>query len=245
MPNSTDVIPVLVKVFSEQDHADRFMQGEIYARRLSSFRKLEDDDQRGDELEGSIVYPREKIRLEIGPFNNETGEEETIIIPPEDFASNPFISLNHLDNLHVFCMSMTGFKNPNPISESNRLDKFGLPTFVKEFGKHVVFIFNVEEFLQGVEKAAHDQNLDLWGQAVKYYDPEAGSPEMDPGMWVAFSKSQKFAHQNEYRLVFDTGTTGDDALRFNCGSIDDIAIKFNTDNLPLELSFKLPLKTSS
>ena len=234
--NSTDAIPILVKVSSEKDHADRFMQGEIYARRLSWFRKLEGDDQRGDELEAAIVYPRENIRIVLEPINIETGEAHEVIIPPEDIATNPVLTLDHFNNLHVFCMYATGIKNPKTVSESNIPNKLWLPTFLEEFGEHVVLIFNVTEFLQRIQESALDQNLALWGQAVKYYNPESGSPELSPGMWVVFSKSQKFAHQSEYRLVFDTGTAGDDPLTLNIGSIDDIAMRFNADNLPIQFS---------
>ena len=35
------MIHFLAKVFSEQDHADKFLRGELYTRRLSWFKKLE------------------------------------------------------------------------------------------------------------------------------------------------------------------------------------------------------------
>ena len=100
--NSTNVILILVKMFSEEDHADKFMQGEIFARRLSWFRKLEGDAQRGDELEAAIVYQSENIRIVLEPTNIETGEVEEVIIPPENLASNPVVTVDHFDNLHVF-----------------------------------------------------------------------------------------------------------------------------------------------
>ena len=100
--NSTNVILILVKMFSEEDHADKFMQGEIFARRLSWFRKLEGDAQRGDELEAAIVNQSENIRIVLEPTNIETGEVEEVIIPPENLASNPVVTVDHFDNLHVF-----------------------------------------------------------------------------------------------------------------------------------------------
>ena len=49
------MIHFLVKVFSEAEHADRFLLGEMYARRLSWFKKLESDQGRGDEYEAAIM----------------------------------------------------------------------------------------------------------------------------------------------------------------------------------------------
>lgn len=234
MVSSTNVIPILVKMFSEKDHADKFMQGEIYARRLSWFRTLEGDDQRGDEHEATIVYNRENIRIALEPTNIETGKTEEFIVPPEDLVSNPVLTLDNFNNLHVFCMHITGVKNSKTVSETNTPNQIWLSTSLQEFGKHAVLIFDVPEFLQRVEKTALAHNYGVQGQPIKYYDPESGSPLMPPDMWVVFHKSHKFAHQREYRLAFDTGTTGRDPLILSIGNIKDIAVEFAADSLPIQ-----------
>ena len=240
MVNPTNVIPILVKMFSEKDHADKLMQGEIYARRLSWFRKLEGDEQRGDELEAAIVYTRENIRIALEPTNIETGETEEYIVPPEDLASNPVLTLDHFNNLHVFCMHVTGMNPPKTVLETNAPNQIWLSASLREFGEHAVLIFNVPEFLQRVEKTALAHNFGVQGQPIKYYNPESGSPLMPPDMWVVFHKSHEFAHQREYRLAFDTGTTGRDPLILSIGNIEDIAVKFDADSLPIQFPPESP-----
>ena len=73
--NPNDRTLLLIKVTSSQDYADKFLQGDLFARRLACFRKMENDSQRADILEASIVYPREQIRIAFQTTHTTTGKK--------------------------------------------------------------------------------------------------------------------------------------------------------------------------
>ena len=79
----------LVKVFSEQNYVDKFLRGELYARRLSWFKNLEDDNGRGDEFEAAIIPQLDNLTLTLQSKDAAAGVIEESIISKEEFASPP------------------------------------------------------------------------------------------------------------------------------------------------------------
>ena len=55
---------------------------------------------------------------------------------------------------------------------------------------------------------------------------------------VAFHKRDTFADERELRFVFDTGTTGTDAIKLNIGDIRDIARPIDPED-PTRVLFRL------
>ena len=98
------MIQFLVKVFSEPEHADKFLRGELYARRLSWFKKLEGDEGRGDEYEAAIMPQRENLIITLAAHNMVTGEVEEFTVTSEDLAAPPKLQPEHFDHVNVFCM---------------------------------------------------------------------------------------------------------------------------------------------
>ena len=116
------MIHFLVKVFSVQDHADKFLRGELYARRLSWFKNLKGDDRRGDEHEAAIMPRRDNLIITLKAKNVVTGEVEEFTIPMEDLAALPILQPEHFDHINVFCMYAAHSGDFKQISEDNIRD---------------------------------------------------------------------------------------------------------------------------
>ena len=64
----------------------------------------------------------------------------------------------------------------------------------------------------------------MWHGPVKYYDEKPDSAnEKGIKIDVAFQKLRKHEREQEYRILINTNTAGDDCLRLDVGSIRDIA----------------------
>jgi hypothetical protein len=93
----------LVKFFSEEQHADQFIAGQLYLNRLSYFKKVEAacEDGRPDANEAVALWWQPAdilINLSIGGI----GETE---ITKNDLAAPISMSFDRHDYLHVFCMT--------------------------------------------------------------------------------------------------------------------------------------------
>ena len=232
------MIVYLAKVFKRQEHADRFILGEMYCNRLSWFKKLEDLDGRGDTDEGAIVPQLEGLSVMLKARHPETGkviDSHTI----EGFAAPPLLVPEWFDHINVFCMfaAHSGDLQPEP-SESylDRLrDHLQLPEKYARLGEHAIVITNVTEFLERVEKAAHGVGYGiLWG-LVKYYDPLVGTPPIRSDIETIFCKREEYAYQREFRFAIDTGTTEGGPISLDIGYVGDIAVRTDTGGLGLEL----------
>ena len=236
------MIHFLVKVFSEQDHADKFLRGELYARRLSWFKKSECDDGRGDEYEATIIARRHNLIITLKAKNVVTGEVEEFTIPMEDLAAPPILQLQHFDHINVFCMYAAHSEGFKQILEDNLEEyrrQLELPEDCLKLGRCAVVITDTPEFLNRMKMAAHRQGYKIYRGLVRYYDPEVGTPLPPLNMGIIFTKREKYAHQKEYRFAIDTGTSGCEPITLNIGEIDDIAIRLDTADVNRELSIGL------
>ena len=228
----------LVKVFKDKVHADNFLKGELYAQRLRNFRSLEGDKERGDDFEGAYLFPPGSL-LEMETTNSRTGEVEKVTVPPEHMGSLIRYQDRYLDNLNVFCTYAVDEENLQqvPCRDADKAQwRLGPPEVFLEFGKHAVAIHNPRSFVERVRKVAQCQSYAVFHGSVTYYEPEIGIPGMYPGIRTAFAKRKTYAHQKEFRIAIDTGTTGRKPITLNIGDISDIALYFNINNMDSELS---------
>ncbi len=239
------MIHFLVKVFSEQVYAEKFLRGELYARRLSWFKKLEDDYGRGDEFEAAVIPQLDNLIVTLRSKDTTTGVEEKFTISKEDFASPPIIQLNCLEHVNVFCMYAAHSRGDiKQVSEDNIKEykkQLELPEEYQMMGDHAVVITNTPEFLNRVNKAANREGYKICQGLVRYYDPEVGVPLPPLDMRIVFAKCQNYAHQREFRFAIDTGTFGCDPITLEIGEIDDIAILMNTADINHQLSLKIKM----
>lgn len=223
------VIYMLVKVFSEQDHADRFLRGELYARRLSWFKNLEGDEERGDEQEAAAVLPRDGTTVSMETVVD--GKLQEVKIGKDAITSPIVMNLNYFDHLNLFCMCAFQSDDFEPVSYDSaegQVQQLKLPEGFFKFGKYAVVIKDVDEFFCRVAKASRQSNFQVFRRLVAYYDPEIGNPLLPDDFRIVFAKRKEFVHQREYRIAIDTGTTGHEPVTFNIGRIEDIAFCLDT-----------------
>ena len=145
-----------VKVFSEKEHADAFINGDLFARRLYCFKKMEDRDGRGDEYEGAIFHQREGLRIHLTATNQETGKSDTIEFGGEELASPLILQPRWYDHLNVFCMyaGHSGkFESVNPDNIDEFKAQLVMPEKCREFGNFAVVVKDPREFLERVKTA--------------------------------------------------------------------------------------------
>src|SRR5215207_6647543 len=97
-------VQAFVKVFSEESHADQFIKGSLYMRRLRYFQQLEaskTDSGRPDPHEVVTAWHQpDRIELTIiAPGRN------PIKVGPSDLAGPLSIYRNFYSDMHLFCMS--------------------------------------------------------------------------------------------------------------------------------------------
>ena len=237
--NPNDQTLCLIKVTSSQEYADKLLQGDLFARRLSGFRKLEGDSQRGDSFEASIVYPHDQSKFVFETKDPVTGKKEVLVIPPEDLAANPRLRLQALDSVNVFCTYAVDADNLRPVPDSDTKARLELPSDLWKLGSYAVVIFDVHKFIERVRIAAYSQNYKTWAGRVVYYDPADSSPPLSHDIQVAFTKRNQYAHQKEFRLAIDTNTIGSEPLTLSIGDISDIALTVTRNNLDDKLSISV------
>ena len=236
------MIHFLVKVFSKKSHAEKFLSGELHAKRLSWFKKLEGDSVRGDEFEAAIVPQLDNLIFTMRSENEETGVIEESTIQKEEFASPPIIQPNCFDYVNLFCMYAAHGDDIMELSVDN-IDQYKkqleLPEEYVKMGDHAVVIIKNQEFVNRVKTAARRKGHKIYERLVSYYDLEVGLPLSPWNMGIVFTKSQVYAYQKEFRFAIDTGTIGCNPISLDIGKINDIAILMNTADINRQLSLKI------
>ena len=227
------MLPLFVKIFDEEEYANEFLNGVLYSNRLSYFKKLEDEEGRGDKYEGGIFIPSDQaiIKLTATNLGNQTFEQ--ITIPSEDLAAAVRIGPDWFNNVNVFCMYSCFSQDVNESSDSGRRDvkiTFQMPNKALKLGDCLVVVCDVRAFLDRFRKSTEELGYDGMHGLVKYFDPEHGSLPFKSREETIFMKRKKFEDQKEYRLAFNTDTIGSDPVKLSIGSIRDIAMRANPDN---------------
>ena len=192
---------VLLLKLGQQMHMEQFRKGLLYMNPLKYFRDLESDPARADRYEGAthIFQPKDAIITFSAPGFGE------IVIDPKDLAAATTMSMNSELCCNLFCLySITA-----PVSGTL------FPSEYEWFGESMVLVLNTQEFLNRVSAAAKARNLSGKGKLVEYFDDETYTGKLD-----RFRKSNRFAHQREYRIAIDS--PGDDPLVLDIGDITDI-----------------------
>ncbi len=229
----------LCKFFEKEKHAADFMVGRLYANKLSYFQRLEELEhaKRGDKHEGIIAWGQPGIvRIEIDGHDISN-----------DLAGPASLSSNRLSELNVVCMHAGYFKKAdNRILEdlSQIRKQLLVPAECKKFGQFAVVIKNGPEFLNRVKIAAQRKGYRETHGLVKYYDPDTFSGFF-PGISGAFIKQQQFRLEREYRIVFETGSIGADAIVLDIGNLADIAMRSTLDEINRNMKVVPSTKTNS
>lgn len=215
-----------VKFYKEKEHADSFLQdGLLYARRLKSFRE-EEDPQRGDRDEGAVLQAASQVYV-----LQDDGRKLPIKAVAPLRSTYPI-----LDDLNIFCMthftSSAFYRGPTRAHLDEVLSQIddSLPECEK-MGMHAVVIMDPIRFFERIDDAARRCGYAVMDGLVTYYDtyPEdavvrpLGRPRRSDVQWRhAYLKHRRYEKQREFRLTFQTHSSGDNPLELNVGSLQDI-----------------------
>jgi hypothetical protein len=213
----------LVKFFSEVGHAQQFLDGDLFMRRLSYFRREEDAEWRWDSTEGVWAWLQKQglqIRMNVPNVGS-------INITERDLAAPVAMSLGEPDDLYIFCLY--AYYIEEPLAGDDPRDVYGEDRLAEleaalqvdprclRFGPHAVVI-PWGLFMERIKSAARDQSLRLRAGLVRYYDDEVLNGEFKLKD-VPFRKQKRFEYQREFRICVQTLDRSLTQRTFNIGSL--------------------------
>lgn len=213
---------ILIK-FQEEKYVRNLLDGKLYMNQLEYFVKKEATD--GNTVVGDIY------------------ENCTVSNAYETPSGKPceFILKNAYSKSYAYCLYGTCIDQESGI-------KFEQKEKLKTFGNMALCIYNTDEFLRRVEKAALKEQYELFTDWIMYYDQkQPNTIEMMNNMILhnteAFLKRDDYFYQKEYRIVINQkyDENCSDHIELNIGSIKDISEVVKTEDL---LSGKIKLKRS-
>ena len=236
------MIVFLAKAFSDPQHAEDLIKGQLYANTLRYFRNIEGDPTRGDPEEGAMMPQLEGLAIELTSTNPTTGEVDRITVTKDDLAAPPVIRPRWFEHVNLFCMYAARTGQFTTISEQNITNfqkQLEMPKDCHRFGHHAVLIKNPSEFIRRVNLAAENKEYKVHSGLVQYYDPNIGTTPIHSPIQTLFLKRKMYGYQKEWRLAIDTGTTTNCPIIFNIGGIEDIAVQMSTADLISFQSFEI------
>jgi len=136
--NSRTWIFFLAKLFSEEQHAEQFIRGRLYANRLGYFRELEDDSVRADAYEGvSLLRGDVSLAATIDGLRT-----ERITVPEHELAGPVEVRMDWTNHVNLLCMhaAHSGDYINIPASSVDRFmsEQIEIPEEFLGFGEHAV-----------------------------------------------------------------------------------------------------------
>ncbi len=209
---------LFIKFFDKQEYAEAFLQGKVFANRLSAFRRAEGEDTtaRIDRDEGTTSWLQ--------------GANLTLVLNGMDLSEGLItlqIQLDFLSEFHLFCihavhsgdvdLETISHDNIEVLREALRVDDACL-----SLGPYAVVICDVAAFMDRLKGACTDNGYRAASRLVNYYDPDTFHGNFE-GLEAVFWKQTEFSFQREFRIAIDTHTSGEDPLTLDIGDISDIA----------------------
>ena len=219
--NRKQQIFFLAKFCESEEYANDFMNGRLYANRLSFFKEIEDagDANRGDKYEGTMVWGQPGLaQIEINGQNISN-----------DLAGPVSLSSNRLDQFNVVCLYAGNTRDYGqaPLPKRSQIrNQLLISRECEQFGQYAVLIKDGVEFLNRVKKSAKLKNFRVAHGLVEYYNPDTFHGNF-PGISGAFMKHDRFRYQREYRIVIETGSSGINPIVLDIGDIRDISMRTN------------------
>lgn len=224
-----------VKFFDEQEYADRFVRGEVFARTLSEFKKSEDNDESGrmDRHEGTIAWLQPgKCQLTVGGMDMSADLTGAASLQPYMF--------NHLN---VFCVHAAHSRDLNlgNLSDIEALRQMlTIPDECLALGEYAVVV-RASEFVNRMKTSAHRKGYRIASGLVKYYDPASFHGWLfDGSLQSVFRKQGRYRHQQEYRFAIDRRLSSKDPLVMDIGDIRDTTFQcksYDLNGMTREMKF--------
>ena len=217
----------IVKFLGELDHAEKFLRGAMLAKRLKYFKDLENDPVRWDPNDGQRAYRH--ISGKPAPASKHFSHVGTVSAGELDVVGIE-LSYTTEEDPYLICLSRFVSETKNPASCLNQLaqqvneaGKMGA-----KFGAYAVVIHNSQEsaFLDMVRQAARKRGYEVSSEAVTYRTGKMGREPLD-----TFSKSARFAPENEFRIALMDGEDVGTSLHLEIGDLGGIAEIVRTKDL--------------
>src|SRR6185437_12070425 len=222
-PRRKTITYAYVKFFSERDHAEQFLDGDLFMQRLACFRRQEDEEGRWDSTEGVSAWLQKKgieIQLTIPSIG-------VANITEHDLAAPVSFSLSEIDELYIFCMYAYYTQRPLPTDDprdvygDDRLPELEASLQVDprclKFGQDAV-VLPALPFMERLKAAAPGLGLSVRADHVRCYDEEVLNGHFDHKD-VPFRKQKRFEYQREYRICVRTFDRTPAPRIFNIGSL--------------------------
>ena len=230
------------KIYENEEHADAFVRGSLFANRLCYFKQIENRDGRGDKYEGAIMPRLDGLSITLTCTDIETGEVSEITIPEEDFAGPTIILPKWFDHSNVFCM-YAGYSGTFKEISIDNLQCFQkqleIPEECTKLGRYAVLIKNVTEFIRRVRIAAKREKYRICWRLVRYYDPEVGTPRLESSLDSIFSKSKEYEYQRKFCFAIDNGSVGRNHIILDIGEIDDITMCMDSREINRQIDIRI------
>ncbi|TFF35376.1 hypothetical protein [Mucilaginibacter psychrotolerans] len=207
------IIGMFLKFGSEENIRDLYENGTIYLNTIQYFRRVEDNQLRGDSYEGIS-------RIKNYPPG-------TFEIPSLKFKGN-YLNI-HLRESHeevlgnifsLYCISSFTINNPLTFEMDSR---------VLGFGSHCLMIKDNLAFLRKIEHGLKGIGLEFSHGFVKYYDKNKINGRIN-----LFQKPLEFSYQKEFRFYVQSDIF--EPLMIKIGSLESISEVVSTSDI---LSLKL------
>lgn len=231
--------------FGAEENLKKLQKGQLYMKNLQYYVDLEkttDDEDVGDKYYGQMVLQDVKITM----YDYETGAFVAQMDAP--IAS---MNLGYLQ-CPVFCMFMFDYRNHVEEELTGDIAKVRYQ-FTEEqlsrlpnFGSHVLLIKDGNEFVERVKNGLLNAGYGYTRDFVQYHDGNILQHMQEVAkddMRIAFWKRQKYAYQQEYRILAHVQV--EDHLCVDIGDLSDITQLVPTSDLLktyIEVSFKVQLE---
>jgi hypothetical protein len=237
----------LVKLFADREHAEQFLDGDLFMRRLSYFRQEEDAEGRWDSTEGVFAWlQRQGLQIQIiAPRFSHLNINE------HDLANPVSISLGEPDDLYIFCTYAYYIEQPLPgddprdVYGEDRISELEAALRIDprclRFGPHAVVV-PYEAFTDRLKKAAKYESWHMRANLVRYYNNDVFNGEFKRKV-APFRKQMRFDYQREFRICIQTLDHSSEPRRFNIGSLRGIAHYIPSETLLN--AFKLSLRDNA
>lgn len=204
-------ITLFLKLGNEKNIRDLFENGTIYINTIEYFRKIEDEELRGDKYEGvSRIINSLPGTFKIPGIDREFNYIKAHIKESYDEVLGNIYSL--------YAISSKGFSSPLDFE----LDKKNL-----RFGTHALMIKNLPLFFNKIEDELKKNDLKFIHGFVEYYNKEEVCREI-----TLFEKPLEFEYQKEFRFYVENDKI--EPIKIQIGSMKDYAEIFKIEDI-LEL----------
>jgi hypothetical protein len=207
---------MFLKLGSLENITDLYENGTIYINTIEFFKKIEDNDLRGDNYEGTS----EIINSLPGTFR--IPEIDRDIKYEKIHLKKSFDQI--LGNIYsLYCISSKGF--PNPLDF--KIDEKNL-----RFGTHCLMIKNSQYFFDKIKSELKNNGFDFRHGFVNYYDRD----KITNKELTLFDKPEEFEYQKEFRFYVHNNNL--EPIKIQIGSLKDYAEIIETKHLT-ELKIEL------